>query len=72
MWNLNIGREFERQMKKRISDHPEILHKWNKGHLIVYHQSNKHNLLNINLGIIKSKYPKTNQKRDLKENSSLI
>jgi|GEM_PF-3646720 len=31
MWNLNIGRVFESQMKERISDHPEILHKWNKG-----------------------------------------
>jgi|GEM_PF-6269370 len=50
MWNLNIGREFERQMKKRISDHPEILHKWNKGHLIVYHPRNQAQFVEYKFG----------------------
>ena len=43
IFKINIGYEFENQMKNWFDEHPEIIHKWNEKELIILHPREKKN-----------------------------
>ena len=75
LFNKNIGLEFQYQMKVWLKSHPEILHKWNENHLVIYHPFIKNRKIDFSFSrnhiLIKGEHFSKQFKRNIFKNLEL-